>query len=299
MSAFDASTTVVVDDPDHGPIELDVHLAGPADGVPVLLLHGFPQSARSWDRVVERLAGHGLRLVAPDQRGYSPGARPAAVAAYAVPRLVADVLAVADALDTGPFHLVGHDWGASVAWALAARHPERLRTLTALSVPHLAAFGAALREDPEQQRRSAYIRVFREPGRGEASLLDDDARGLRALYGGAVAAPDVEAYVDLMRSGALTPALGWYRAMDGDLAATPPVTVPTTFLWGADDLATSPTAAHACGTHVRADYRFVALEGASHWTPDECPDQVATAVLDRVLDRVPAQAPQEDRDRGA
>ncbi len=102
MSAFDASTTVVVDDPDHGPIELDVHLAGPADGVPVLLLHGFPQSARSWDRVVERLAGHGLRLVAPDQRGYSPGARPAAVAAYAVPRLVADVLAVADALDTGP-----------------------------------------------------------------------------------------------------------------------------------------------------------------------------------------------------
>ncbi len=267
---------------DHDGLVLDVTLAGDPAGDPVVLLHGFPQSARSWRRVVEHLADDGLRLVVPDQRGYSPGARPDDVAAYGVEALVGDVLAVADAVGAETFHLVGHDWGASVSWALAAAHPGRVRTLTALSVPHLASFGRALREDPEQQRLSAYIARFRRRGEAEEALLADDAAALRAIYDGAVAADDVESYVALMREGALTPALSWYRAMGRELSETPPVSVPTTFVWGEQDRATSEAAALGCGELVEADYRFVRLPDVGHWSPDQVPQVVADAVRERV-----------------
>lgn len=265
---------------EHDGLTFDVTLAGPRDGVPVLLLHGFPQSARSWWQVVDRLADE-HRLVVPDQRGYSPGARPTDLSAYAVERLAADALAVASASGHERVHVVGHDWGATVAWQLAAHHADRVLSLTALSIPHLAAFGRALREDPEQQRLSAYLADFRRPGHEDA-LLADDARELRAIYDGVVADDDVEAYVRLMADGALTPALGWYRAMGRELGAMPPVRVPTTFVWGEDDRATSEAAATWCADHVEADYRFVPLPGVSHWSPDEVPDVVAAEVRRRV-----------------
>ena len=277
MSAEVTRTTV-----EHDGLVFDVLLAGPDDGIPVVLLHGFPQTSLSWAAVVDRLDGAGLRLVVPDQRGYSPGARPTDIRAYGVDRLVGDVLAVADALAGPRFHLVGHDWGASLAWHLAAHQPERVATLTALSVPHLAAFGWALAHDPEQQALSAYLTEFRRPGKVEAELLADDAHRLREIYDGVVPDADVEAYVALLRGGALTPALAWYRAMGRELAATPPVRVPTTYLWGERDRATSTAAAHRCGDFVEADYRFVALPGRTHWLPDEVPDEVAAAVLARV-----------------
>ncbi len=268
-----------------GDLVLDVRTWGPDDGVPVVLLHGFPQSAASWEPVAGLLDGTGLRLVAPDQRGYSARARPDDVAAYAVEELAGDVLALVDALVEGSgherVHLVGHDWGASVAWWVAAHHPERLHTLTALSVPHLAAFGRLLVSDPEQRERSAYLKVFRRPGAAEEQLLADGEAGLRAVYAGRVPPEAVERDVALMRDGALGPALGWYRAMT-DMSDLPPVRVPTTFVWGEDDQATAPAAAHGCGEHVDADYRFVALEGVSHWSLDEVPEVVAAEVRRRV-----------------
>lgn len=264
-----------------GDLVLDVHTWGPDDGEPVVLLHGFPQSAASWGPVAEHLAGTGLRLLAPDQRGYSPRARPDEVGAYAIEELAGDVLALVDSLGRDRVHLVGHDWGASVAWWLAGHHPDRLHTLTALSVPHLAAFGRALVEDPEQRERSAYLKVFRRPGEAEESLLADGEAGLRAVYAGRVPAAAVERDVALMREGALGPALGWYRAMT-DMSTLPAVRVPTTFVWGEEDQATAAAAAHACGDHVDADYRFVALEGVSHWSLDEVPEVVAAEVRRRI-----------------
>ena len=265
---------------EHAGLTFDVTLAGPQDAPPVLLLHGFPQSSRSWWQVVDRLeADH--RLVVPDQRGYSAGARPAEVSAYDVRELAADALAVAAALGHDRVHVVGHDWGASVGWQLAARHAPRVLTLTALSIPHLAAFGRAVAEDPEQRRLSAYLADFRRPGH-EEELLADDARDLRAIYDGVVAAGDVDHYVGLMAGGALTPALGWYRAMGRDLGRMPPVTVPTTYVWGEADRATSQAAATACAAHVTGAYRFVRLPGVSHWSPDEVPDLVAEEVRRRV-----------------
>lgn len=277
MSGPWTATTV-----EHSGLTFDVHLAGPSDGTPVLLLHGFPQSALSWTGVAERLAAEGLRVIAPDQRGYSPGARPPEVEAYAMPVLADDAVGIARALGHDRVHLVGHDWGAAVAWLAAATRPEAFLSLTALSIPHLAAFNAALRTDAEQQRRSEYFVLFRQEGKAEQVLMAEDATRLRALYQGAVPSDHVEQYVALLRDGALTPALSWYRAMTGEVADLAPVVLPTTYVWGDDDLAVAPAAARACGDHVRADYRFVELPGVGHWTPDAEPEVVAREISLRV-----------------
>ncbi|MFD1825353.1 MULTISPECIES: alpha/beta fold hydrolase [Mumia] len=266
-----------------GSLVFDVGFDGPADGEPVLLLHGFPQTSESWLDVAPVLANAGLRVIAPDQRGYSPGARPDGVDSYAVPRLVGDVLGLMDALGYDSAHVVGHDWGAAVAWALTAHHPERVRSLVALSVPHLAAYGWALVHDEDQQQRAAYIGLMRTPGKAEEVLLADDARRITAMYGGMVPDDRAASYVAAMQEpGALTAALSWYRAMGRDLDATPSVTVPTTYIWGGADWALGAAGARRCGEHVQAEYRFVPVQEASHWLPEECPDLVAQEIVARV-----------------
>ncbi|MET9020005.1 alpha/beta hydrolase [Actinopolymorpha sp. NPDC004070] len=264
-------------------LTFDVAAGGPEHGPAVLLLHGFPQHAGEWDQVVPSLHAAGLRTYALNQRGYSPGARPAAVEDYRMAECVADAVAVLDALGVDVAHVVGHDWGAMVAWQLAAGQPDRVRTLTAVSVPHPAAFAQALATDADQRERSSYIELFRQPGKAEQVLLGDDAAALRGVFAD-VAAERVESYVAPMREpGALTAALNWYRAMSlNDVAG--PVTVPTTFVWSDGDVAIGRTAAESCAAHVTGDYRFVTLNGVTHWIPDEAPDAVAEAVLARIAD---------------
>lgn len=262
-------------------LTFDVHIGGPPAGEPVLLLHGFPQHSAEWDGVVPALHGAGLRTYALDQRGYSPGARPAAVDDYRMAECVADVLAVLEALHVDPVHLVGHDWGSLVAWHTAARHPERVRTLTAVSVPHPAAMSLAMATDADQRDRSSYIGLFRREGKAEQALLAADAAALRRMLAG-TGRPD--AYAEpLLAPGALTPALNWYRAMSrADLAGMGPVAVPTTYVWSDGDMAVGAVAARACGDHVTGDFEFVALAGVSHWIPDEAPQALAGAILSRV-----------------
>jgi pimeloyl-ACP methyl ester carboxylesterase len=154
--------------------------AGPPTGELVVLLHGFPQTSACWTRVLATLAGAGYRAVAPDQRGYSPGARPTTIQAYRMSELVADVLAIADRLGAETFHLVGHDLGGVVAWRLAGRHPERVATLAAISTPHPRAFSRALVAGT-QALRSAYIPVFRLPRLPELLLGARQKWGLRLL----------------------------------------------------------------------------------------------------------------------
>jgi pimeloyl-ACP methyl ester carboxylesterase len=260
--------------------------AGPADGQPVLLLHGFPEGARCWAALAARLAEAGLRCVAPDQRGYCAGARPEGVESYGLDLLVADAVGILDALGWRNAHVVGHDWGAMVAWVLSARHPDRVRSLTAVAVPHPTAFGAALRTDPDQQQRSAYLRLFREPApRPEAVLLADGAARLRGMFAGStLSAAEVATFVEpLLAPGALTCALNWYRAMDSeDYARVGPVSVPTTYVWGAQDVAVGRVAALGAAAQVSGDYRFVELPQTSHWVPEQAPDLLATLVLERV-----------------
>jgi pimeloyl-ACP methyl ester carboxylesterase len=256
---------------------------GPEAGRTVLLLHGFPQRSTSWRAVARQLADAGLRAVAIDQRGYSPGARPQDVAAYARPHLVADVAAVIDELG-GAVDLVGHDWGGVVGWQVAFTHPDKVRTWTAVSTPNPLALNAALLADEAQRNAFGYILVFREPGRAESALLGDDAAGLRAVYGGAVPADIVAEDVEFFsQPGVLTAALNWYRAMDvTDTAGVGEVQVPTTYIWGAADIAFLRSAAEASGQYVAADYRFVPLEGVTHWVPNQAPDVVAAEIVRRV-----------------
>lgn len=261
---------------------LDVETIGEVEAAhTVLALHGFPQSARSWHQVGEQLAREGVRVVAPDQRGYSPGARPTAVADYRADRMVEDALAVADRFGLERFHLLGHDWGAQVGWVLCARAPERVQSFTAVSVPHPRAFASAYREDAEQQAASAYIGLFRQEGVAERVLGEDDGIRLRRMLDRLPVA-EVEHYVARMREpGALTAALNWYRAMES-ADDFPRTTVPTTYIWSTDDIALRRRGAELCEAFVDADYRFIVLEGVSHWIPDEDPGAVVGAVLERI-----------------
>ncbi|TCN58488.1 pimeloyl-ACP methyl ester carboxylesterase [Rhodococcus sp. SMB37] len=269
-----------------GDLTFDVRFAGPADGPPIVLLHGFPQTSRCWNAVAEELAGNGMRVLLPDQRGYSPGARPTEVAEYRIDHLRADVLGILDAFGVDDAHIVGHDWGSSVAWHVAAHHPARVRSLTALSIPHLAAFGLALREDDDQKARSTYFSLFREAGKAEHVLLADDAHRLRALYGEGVAIDAIDEYVRVLRlPGALTATLNWYRAMTPGTGDLPPVKVPTTYVWSTGDAAVGRFAAELCGDHVDADYTFEVLDGVSHWIPDEAPGAVTAAISAQVGQR--------------
>jgi len=265
-------------------LTFDVVTGGPVDAPPVLLLHGFPQNARSWTAVAAMLHEAGLRTLAPDQRGYSPGARPSDVSAYAIGELVADALSFIDAAGVEELDVVGHDWGSIVGWHLAGRHPDRVRTFTAVSVPHPAAHGSAMMTDPDQQERSAYIRLLRSPEAGQALLADDAAWLREAFSGSGLSESAVETYVGPLRSpAALAGPLAWYRAMGrADFADLGPSPVPTTYVWSDGDRFVAPAAAEACGAYVTGDFSFVVLEGVTHWIPEQAAGDLAEQILRRV-----------------
>ena len=274
-----------------GSLRFRARSAGPADAPVVLLLHGFPQTSLSWSAQLTALAGSGHRAVAVDQRGYSPGARPDDPSAYALPDLVGDVLGMIDGLGVDAVDLVGHDFGGSVAWAVAGHHPDRVRTLTVASTPHPLAFVRAYQAttgSSDQNERSGYMRAFRESPRGqlEARLLADDAAGLRSVFAGL---PDesIDAHIEALSDpGALVAAVDWYRSMSAKAsAAVPPCTVPTLYVWSDADPAIGRDAATATQRHVTGPYRFVVLEGVGHWIPELAADRFTQLLLEHVGSR--------------
>ena len=257
----------------------DALVAGPEDGEVVLLLHGFPQSSAIWRPQLEALAAAGYRAIAFDQRGYSPGARPDDVKQYRIAHLVTDALAVGG---DRPFHVVGHDWGGVVAWHLAAHHPERIRTVTALSVPHPIAFATALASPRSDQRQqSGYVAFFRLTDVAEHVLL---AGGLDAALRASGYPGDIDERVRAMSEpGALTGALNWYRAIDFSLLrGVGSVVVPTLYIWSTGDVALSREGAEATARHVVGPYRFEVLPGVSHWIPEEVPEVVSRLLLEHL-----------------
>jgi pimeloyl-ACP methyl ester carboxylesterase len=268
---------------EHDGLTFDVRDTGPEDGPVVVALHGFPQTSRSWGPVTTYLTAAGCRVLAPDQRGYSPRARPPAVSAYAMPALVGDVLALADAAGVARFDLLGHDWGGAVAWALAAGHPDRVRTLTVASTPHPRALIAAMAHG--QALRSWYMGMFQIPGLGER-LFGSPRSAPRLLASMKMPDPDqVQAF--LSDPAAARGAFNWYRAFFRGLVGrnrvpVGVVRVPTTYVWSDADAALGRWAAEHTGEWVDADYRLAVLEGVSHWIPDERPEELAGLVLERV-----------------
>ncbi|MBT2267736.1 alpha/beta fold hydrolase [Rhodococcus erythropolis] len=265
-----------------GDLTFDVLISGPDDGIPLVALHGFPESAASWGKVTPLLTAAGYRVIAPNQRGYSAGARPEGVDAYKIEHLVADVVGLLDALGLPDAHLVGHDWGSAVAWQVAGRHPNRIRSLTAISVPHPTAFGWALREDEDQKQRSSYIGLLRQEGKAEEVLSEDNFRRLRSMFDGQIDPEFADEHIRVLSGdGALTGALNWYRAMTRDFGDIDRTTVPTTYVWSTGDTALGRAGAERCGEFVDAPYEFVVLDGGSHWIPEERAEELAEAILAR------------------
>jgi pimeloyl-ACP methyl ester carboxylesterase len=252
-------------------------------GEPVILLHGFPETSHMWLGLMERLAGEGYRCLAPDQRGYSPGARPQGIENYHYTHMASDVFALADAWGVDRFHLIGHDWGAGAGWSAVAVAPKRLLSWTALSVPHMAAFGKAIRENDEQRQKSGYVEFFQQPGAAEAALSANDFAALKGIW---TASPpeEVAEYLQVFsQPGALEAALNWYRGSRGLDPADPdvefaPVDVPTLFIWGNTDMAIGRVAVENAAAYMRGPYNFVELD-AGHWLIQEQPQRVGDEIL--------------------
>jgi pimeloyl-ACP methyl ester carboxylesterase len=259
-----------------GDFVFDALVAGPEDGPVVFLLHGFPQSAFEWRHQLPVLASMGFRAIAPNQRGYSPGARPEGVEAYATLNLVADLIGMADAVGAETFHVVGHDWGAVITWFAGLLHPERVLSLVPMSVPHPFAFSQALADPNGQQAQmSSYFETFRSEG-AEQMFLANDAAVLRGIYGG-LTPEESQEYVDVLGTPeAIGAALNWYRAMNLNAGSgqVTPIRMPTMYIWSTGDTALGREGAELTADFVEGPYRFEVLEGISHWVPEEAADRV-------------------------
>ena len=268
----------------HDGLTFDVSDTGPADGRVVILLHGFPEDRHCWDQLAASLAGAGYRVLAPDQRGYSPGARPPGRRAYTLDRLAGDVLALATIAGADRFDVVGHDWGAVVAWYLAGAHPDRIRSLTALSVPHTQAFvGAMIRSS--QLLHSWYMLFFQLPRLPElVAGRAGERRFVAQLERSGLDESSARRYaVRAATPGAMTGPINWYRALPLEIRnRLGPITTPTLFVWGERDPFVTRVAAERCAGHVVGPFLFVPLEDGTHWLPTGSAAEVAPLLLDHL-----------------
>lgn len=277
-------------------ITMNVALAGADDAPPVILLHGFPESHRTWRDAAPLLADR-FRLVMPDLRGFGDSDRPQDVADYATDTLVADIFAAADAFEIDRFALVGHDWGGAMAWAAALRGDPRIERLAIVNSPHPAIFQRSIIDDEAQRAASQYIRAFRDPGMeaGIARMGFDtffDKSFSNHVDLASVPADERARYIaDWSRPGAMTAMLNWYRASHilvpamGERAelpiwverGVPKLTIPVQVIWGLDDKALLPIQLEGIG-EVGDGVEVVPLSGVGHFAPWQAPDRVASAL---------------------
>jgi pimeloyl-ACP methyl ester carboxylesterase len=265
-------------------LTFEVSDVGPLTGEPVICLHGFPQDASAYDQVAGQLIENGMRVLVPNQRGYSPAARPTHAATYGLRQLTGDVAALLDAAGLDSAHVVGHDWGGAVAWALASRYGNRVRSLVVLSTPHPAALRSASSYG-SQALRSAYVGFFQIPAVPERLLTARGGAVLRRLLSlSGLDQSRARHYADRMQQpGAATAALSWYRALVRAERWSPgPIAVPTTFLAGRRDPFFNRTAVLRTADHMTGPYRLVGLD-AGHWLPEGAPADVFAAVRHQVI----------------
>ena len=277
-------------------ISMQVALAGPADAPPAILMHGFPETHRTWAKVAERLDRE-VRMIMPDLRGFGGSDRPSDVAAYSTDLVIADILALADALGIEEFALVGHDWGGAVAWAMALRGLPRVTRLAIVNSPHPAIFQRSIIDDDAQRAASQYMRAFRNPGI-EAKVA---AMGFDTFFDKSFAkhvdlaeidpAERAASISEWSRPGALTAMFNWYRASPiavpemGEVAAMPEwvtrgfpsLKLPVRVIWGLDDKALLPIQLEGLG-EVGDDVEVFPLPGVGHFATWQAPDAVADAL---------------------
>lgn len=260
---------------------------GPAGNV--ILLHGFPETSIMYESTMESLAAAGYAVVAFDQRGYSPGARPTDINDYQIEHLVSDVRAVAEAVGFDHFHLVGHDWGAAVGWTLVMADPSVVDSWSALSIPHLVAYGEAMQNDSDQQQRSSYIGFFRLPWLPETLFTFNDLKMLKtSVYPDHIDIVQEEYLRVFAEPGALTAALNWYRAGDLQPATSgvplqPDIEIPVLFVWGTQDPVVGDQALAAQQKYLLGPYREVSLD-TGHWLLQTRGAQTNAALLKHIQD---------------
>ena len=277
-------------------IAMNVVLEGPKGAPPVFMMHGFPESHRTWRGVVPLLSSE-LRLVMPDLRGFGDSDRPQDVRDYATDKLIADIFALADALDIDRFALVGHDWGGAIAWAAALRGDPRISRLAIVNSPHPLIFQKSLIEDEAQRAASQYMRAFRNPGMEtgiEAMGYDSffDKSFAKHAAPSLIPADERRIYIDQWsRPGALTAMLNWYRASQAVVPAVeenaampawvergvPKLKIPVRVIWGLEDKALLPVQLEGIG-EVGDDVEVFPLDGVGHFAPWEAPEKVAEAL---------------------
>ena len=265
-------------------LTFDVTDEGPTDGRVVILLHGFPEDRQCWSAVIPYLTGAGYRVLAPDQRGYSPGARPKGRRSYVLSELAMDVLALADVAGAERFDVVGHDWGAGVAWELAGHHPRRIRTMTSLTVPHPRAMvDAVLRSS--QLLHSWYMLLFQVPWLPETLVRAAGARRAAQSFERDGLDPETaRRYAARMQDReALTAAINWYRALPlGGRSVMPRIEVPTLYVYADQDRYLTRYAAERTGRYVSGPYRYEVLAGVPHWIPTAAADRAAKLILEQL-----------------
>lgn len=260
-------------------IKLHVVTDGPADGTPVILLHGFPEFHYGWRKQIPALAEAGFHVIVPDQRGYNLSDKPKGVSAYHVNTLTQDVIGLFDHFGIQKANLVGHDWGAVVAWNVALNHPERLEKLVILNVPHPDVMRRFVLENAEQRKKSWYVFFFQIPFLVEWVLRRDDYRVMKRMMIGSgrkstFSRSDIEVYKKAWsQPGALTGMLNWYRNIVGGSfkylfqrrnASAKRVTVPTLILWGKNDVALSHEMVRP-SLELCDNGKAILFENATHW----------------------------------
>jgi pimeloyl-ACP methyl ester carboxylesterase len=271
-------------------LTFDALVAGEIGAPLVLLLHGFPESMHMWRAQLNALADMGYRAMAPNQRGYSKGARPDPrdPSRYHIDRLTEDAMAIVAACGYGDkrFHLVGHDWGGAIGWALADRAAERIASLTVLSRPHPNAFNRALEmPDGDQAHRSRHHTAFLELDAAD-KLLADDAKWLRKVLAAAgVPSVAIEQHLSVLgNKDAMEAALAWYRARGAIRTPLGPTRVPTLYIWGDTDETVGRAAAEGTIDFIAAPYRFVELQGVGHFAAEQVPERISELLLEHLRD---------------
>ncbi len=249
------------------------------DGEAVILLHGFPETSRMYYDLIPVLVSEGYKVVAPDQRGYSPGARPSKISDYSIDKLSQDVIDIADAFQFEKFHLIGHDWGSAVGWVTVAFHSDRVISWTALSVPHLDAFFEAMNNNPEQQRKSQYIKFFKKPILPEFYFSIFGYKYLRDIWRKS-SKEEIEKYLEVFKQkGALKASLNWYRAnMKNDDKSIGDIAAPTLIIYGLKDMAIGEKSVDESEKYLTGDYKIEKLK-AGHWLIQESFEAVSNSIL--------------------
>ncbi|UFS60591.1 alpha/beta fold hydrolase [Subtercola endophyticus] len=297
MTPSGATSPTRIDTFENEGLTFSVADTGPIDGEVIILLHGFPQTGEAWEPTAAALNEAGYRTLAPTLRGYETSSRARGRWRYRSSRIVSDVVALIGAAGGRPVHLIGHDWGSLLAWSAAAARPDLISSLTAVSVPHYAAYLLAIADLRSKQLiQSYYIVLFQLPLIPELLFTLFPRSFDRNLRQSGMADVDISAVnINVVESGALTSGINWYRGLlvSNQRAMTRKITVPTTFVWGDEDTLLGRTGTDLTKRFVTGSYNLEVFAGASHWIPAERPQELADAFVKHHPSFVPTEAPND------